>query len=76
MSLTEEGIGERVPLAAVLPYQPSPVQARSEAEGRPEDAHEDVAQADVQQNEVDGRPEAAKLREDEKNEEVAEDARH
>lgn len=76
MSLTEEGIGEPVPLAAALPNEPPPVHTRSETEGRPEDAHQDVAQADVQQDEVNGRPEGAKLHEDEKDEEVAEGPRH
>lgn len=76
MSLTEEGIGESVPLAAALSDEPSPVQTRSETEGRPEDAHEDVAQTDVHQDEVNGRPQGAKLCEDEKNNQVAEDPRH
>lgn len=76
MPLTKEGIGEPVPLAAVLSNEPSPVQTRGETEGCPENAHEDVAQTDVQQDEVDGRPEGAKLCEDEKREEVAEDPRH
>lgn len=74
--LTKKGIGEPVPLAAVLSDEPSAVQTRSETEWRPEHAHEDVAQADVQQDEVDGRPEGPKLREDEQREQVAEDSRH
>lgn len=76
MSLTEEGIGEAVPLAAALPEQPPPAHAGGEAQRRPGDAHEDVAHADVQQDEVDGRPEAAELSEDDHSEGVAEDPRH
>lgn len=76
LSLTKEGIGKPVPLAALLSNQPSPVQTRGKTEGCPESAHEDVAQTDVQQDEIDGRPEGAKLCEDEKNEEVAQDPRH
>lgn len=76
MSLTEEGIGEPVPLAAVLSDEPPPVQTRSKTEGCPESADEDVAQTDVQQDQVDGRPERAKLCEDEQREEVVEDPRH
>lgn len=76
MSLTEQGICEPVPLASVLTDEPPPVQTRREAERRPEDAHEDVAQTDVQQDEVDGRPEGAKLCEDKNDEKVADDSRH
>lgn len=76
MSLTKEGIGEPVPLAAVVPDQPLSVHTRGEAEGRPEDAHQDVAQADIHQDEVNGCPEGAKLHEDEENEEVADDPCH
>ncbi len=76
MSLTKEGIGEPVPLAAVFSNEPPAVQTRGETEGRPEDAHEDVAHTDVQQDEIDGRPEGAKLCEDKEHEDVAEDSRH
>lgn len=76
LQLTKQGIGEAVPLTAVLSNEPPPVQARSETKGCPENAHKDVAQADVQQDEVDGRPEAAKLGEYEQSEKVAEDSRH
>lgn len=76
MPLTEEGVGEPVPLAPLLPDEPPAVQTGREAEGSPEDADEDVAQADVEQDEVDGRPQGAKLCEDEQDEEVAEDSRH
>lgn len=76
MPLTKKGIGEPVPLAAVLPDQPPSVQTGGEAEGRPEDAHQDVAQADIHQDEVNRCPEGAKLHEDEENEEVADDPRH
>lgn len=74
--LTKEGIGEPVPHAALLSDQPPPLQAGGEAERRPEHAHQDVAQVDVQQDEIDGRPQGAILDEDEENEGVAEDARH
>lgn len=74
--LTKEGIGEPVPLAAVLSDEPPPVQTRSKTEGSPEKTNEDVAQADVQQDEIDGRPEGAKLRENEQSQEVVEDTRH
>lgn len=74
--LTKEGIGEPVPHAAPLSDHPPPLQAGSEAERRPEHAHQDVAQVDVQQDEIDGRPQGAILDEDEENEGVAEDARH
>lgn len=75
-SLTEEGVGEPVPLAAVLSNEPPPVQTRCEAERGPENTDEDVAQADVQQYEVDGRPESAKLCKDEQRQEVVEDPGH
>lgn len=52
------------------------MQTGCEAERGPEEADEDVAQADVEQDEVDGRPQGAKLCEDEQDEEVAEDSRH
>lgn len=64
-SLTKEGVGEPVPLAAVLAYEPSAVQAGGEAEGGPEHAHEEVAHADVQQDQINRRPEGAELCEDE-----------
>lgn len=74
MSLTKERIGEPVPLAAVLSYEPSSVQTRRETEGSPENTHEYVAQADIQQDEIDGRPECAKLCKDEQSEEVGKGA--
>lgn len=76
MQLTKEGVSEAVPLAAMLSDQPSTPQTRGEAERCPENAHEDVAQTDVQQDEVDGCPQGAKLCEHEEGEEVAEDPCH
>lgn len=76
MLLTKEGIGEPVPLAAIIPNEPPPVHTGGETEGCPENAHEGVAQTDVQQDEIDGRPEGAKLCEDKKSEEVAEESRY
>lgn len=52
------------------------MQTRREAERRPEDAHQDVAQADVEQDAVNGRPQGTEPEEDEEHDEVAEDARH
>lgn len=76
ISLTKEGIGKPVPLTAVLSYEPSSVHTGCETEGSPENAHEDVAQADIQQDEIDGCPEGAKLCEDEQSEKVGEDPCH
>lgn len=65
LSLTEKRIGKAVPPAAAVTDQPSASQAGGEAEWRPEHAHQDVAQADVEQDAIDGRPEAAELDEQE-----------
>lgn len=74
-ALTKEGVGEAVPPAAVLSNEPAAAQAGGEAEGGPEDAHEHVAHADVQQDEVDGGPQGAKLREGEQSQDVVHDPR-
>lgn len=74
--LTKEGIGEAVPHAAPLSDQPAALQAGGEAERCPKHTHQDVAQIDVQQDEVDGRPQGAVLDEDQENQGVAGNARH
>lgn len=76
LALTKEGICEPVPLAAGLSNEPSPVHTRSETERCAENTHENVAQTDVQQDDIDRRPKAAKLCKDKKSEAIVEDSRH
>ena len=72
--LTEEGVGETVPPAPQVPDQPSAVEAGGETKGGPEEAHQHVADADVQQDQVDRRPETMKLRKYHENKKIVEDA--
>lgn len=75
-SLTKEGVGEPVPLTAGLSGQPPTPQARGETERGPEDADQDVAQADVEQDQVDGGPQATEPGEDQQRQAVVEGSRH
>ena len=50
------------------------MEAGGETKGGPEEAHEDVADADVQQDQVDRRPETLKLRKYHENKKIVEDA--
>lgn len=54
--LTKEGIGEAVPHASALSYEPPSLRAGREAERSPQHAHQQVADGNVHQEQVDGRP--------------------
>lgn len=54
--LTTERVGEAVPHAAPFPYEPPSLRAGREAERSPQYAHQQVADGNVHQEQVDGRP--------------------
>lgn len=54
--LTAEGVGETVPNAAPFSDEPPSLRAGREAERSPQHAHEQVADGNVNQQQVDGRP--------------------
>lgn len=54
--LTEEGVGEAVPHASAFSYEPASLRAGREAERSPQYAHQQVADGNVNQEQVDGRP--------------------
>ncbi|KAL7846280.1 hypothetical protein SRHO_G00212600 [Serrasalmus rhombeus] len=61
---------DAVPPAAVSSGQPAAADGGSEAERRPEQAHQHVADADVQQEEVDGGPEEVESSEEHQDQKV------
>ena len=72
--LTEEGVGEPVPPAPRVSDHPPSMDAGGKTKGSPKKAHQDVADADVQQDQVDRRPETLKLCKYNENEKIVEDA--
>lgn len=54
--LTKESVGEAVPHAPAVPYEPPSLRTGGEAERSPEYAHQQVADGNVNQEQVDGRP--------------------
>lgn len=53
--LTKQGVGEAVPHAAHFSYEPPSLRAGREAERSPQYAHQQVADGNVNQEQVDGR---------------------
>ena len=72
--LTEKRVGETVPLAPLVSDEPSAVEARRKTEGSSKDTHQHVTHADVEQDEVDGRPQHLEPCEEEKDEEIADES--
>lgn len=54
--LTKQGVGEAVPHAALFSYEPASLRAGREAERGAQYAHQQVADGNVNQEQVDGRP--------------------
>lgn len=54
--LTKEGVGEAIPHASAFSYEPPSLRAGREAERSPQYAHQQVADGNVDQEQVDGRP--------------------
>lgn len=54
--LTKEGVGEAVPHAPPVSNEPPSLRAGREAERSPQYAHQQVADGNVHQKQVDGRP--------------------
>lgn len=54
--LTKEGVGEAVPHAPPVSYEPPSLRAGREAERSPQYAHQEVAYGNVNEKQVDGRP--------------------
>lgn len=52
--LTAKGVGKAVPHAALLSYEPASLRAGSKAERSPEDAHQQVADGDVDEQQING----------------------
>ncbi len=75
-SLTEKRVGETVPPAPVGAGQPPAAHAGREAEGRPEDADEHVAGADVDEQQVHGSLQPGEAGEHQERQEVTEEAQH
>lgn len=73
--LTEAGVDEAVPAAAAAPQQPPSADARREAEGGAEHAHQHVAHAYVQQQHVHRRPQLLEFAKEQKDDEVVEEAK-
>lgn len=72
---TEAGVDESVPAAAAAPQQPPPADTGGEAQRGAEQTHQHVADADVQQQHVDGRPQLLEFAEEEQHHEVVEEAK-
>lgn len=75
-TLTEARVDEAVPHAATAAVQPAALQAGGEAEGGAARAHQHVADADVEQHHVDGRPQALEAAEQHQHQQVVEEAEH
>ena len=74
--LTEAGVDEAVPHAAVAAVQPAAPQAGGEAECGAACADQHVADADVEQQHVDGGPQRLEAAEQHQNQQVVEEAEH
>lgn len=74
--LTEAGVDEAVPHAAVSAVQPAGSQAGGEAERRAADADQHVADADVEQQHVDGGPQSLETAEQNQDQQVVDEAEH
>lgn len=72
--LTEAGVDEAVPAAAPAAQQPPPADAGGEAERGPEQTHQHVADADVQQQHVHRSPQLLELAEQQQDDEVVQEA--
>lgn len=72
--LTEAGVNEAVPHAAPLAHEPAAAQARGEAKRGPEHAHQHVAHADVQQEQVHRRAQRLELAKEHEHQQVVEEA--
>lgn len=72
--LTEAGVDEAVPAAAAAPQQPPPADAGREAESGSEQAHQHVADADVQQQHVHRRAQLLEFAEEQQDDKVVEEA--
>ncbi len=74
--LTEARVDEAVPHAAVTAVQPASSQAGGEAERRAAHADQHVADADVEQQHVDGGPQRLEAAEQNQDQQVVEEAEH
>lgn len=72
--LTEEGVDEAVPHAAVRADQPPTARACGEAERRPEHAHEQVAHWDAHEHAVDRRAQRLVTAEQQQHERIVHEA--
>lgn len=76
LRLTEAGVDEAVPHAAVAAVHPAAPQAGREAERGAADADQHVADADVEQQHVDGSPQSLEPAEQDQDQQVVEEAEH
>lgn len=68
--LTEEGVGEAVPHASALADEPASLRAGREAERSPQYAHQQVADGNVHQEQVNGRAQHLVAAEEHEHEQV------
>lgn len=72
--LTKEGVCEAVPHASSFPYEPPSLRARREAERSPQYAHQQVADGNVNQEQVDRRPQHLVAAEEQKHQQVVQES--
>lgn len=74
ISLTAEGVGEAVPHASLRSDEPASLRAGRKAERSPEHAHQQVADGDVDQQQVDGGAQHLVAAEQDQHQQVAEES--
>lgn len=75
-ALTEQAVAETVPDARRLVPAPATFDARRKGEVDPDERHQQVAQADVDQQQVGGRPQPLEAAEQRQDHEVVAEAEH